>query len=79
MMDFLNAFCQVFICFFRSESPEYFNKIDFLTEPSKINRWASFKKLQKPLIKSNKGLNSALYSGSFLWNSHLKLKRQMHK
>ena len=54
--------------FFNSESPEYFNEIYFPAEPSNINTRSSFQRLKQPLRKSNKGLNSASYSGSSLWN-----------
>ena len=52
--------------FFNSESPEYFNEIYFPAEPSNINTRSSLQK--QPLRKSNKGLNSASYSGPSLWN-----------
>ena len=67
MMDFHNAFCQLFIIF-NSESPECFNKIYFPAELSNINTRSSFQRLNQPLRKSNKGLNSASYSGPSLWN-----------
>ena len=54
--------------FFNSESPEYFNEIYFPAEPSNINTRSSFQRLKQPLRKSNKGLNSASYSGPLLWN-----------
>ena len=54
--------------FFNSESPEYFNEIYFLAEPSNKNTRSSFQRLKQPLRKSNKGLNSASYSGPSLWN-----------
>ena len=57
--------------FFNSESPEYFNEIYFPAEPSNINTRSSFQRLKQPLRKSNKGLNSASYSGSSLWNKLL--------
>ena len=49
MIDFLNAFCQVFIYkFFNCESPEYFNEIYFPAEPSKTNTRSSFRRLKQP-------------------------------
>ena len=57
--------------FFNIESPEYFNEIYFPAEPSNINTRSSFQRLKQPLRKSNKGLNSASYSGSSLWNKLL--------
>ena len=53
---------------FNSESPEYFNEIYFLAEPSNINTRSSFQSLKQPLRKSNKGLNNASYRGPSLWN-----------
>ena len=47
--------------FFNSESPEYFNEIYFSAEISKINTRSSFQRLNQPLRKSKKGLNSASY------------------
>ena len=35
MIDFHNMFCQVFVNFCNSESPEYFNDIYFPAEPRK--------------------------------------------
>ena len=40
MIDFHNAFCQVF---FNNESLEYFNEINFPTEPRNINTRSSVK------------------------------------
>ena len=57
--------------FFNSESPEYFNEIYFPAAPSNINTRTFFQRLKQPLRKSNKGLNSASYSGSSLWNKLL--------
>ena len=54
--------------FFNSGNPEYFNEIYFPTEPSNIHT-RSFQSLKQPLRKSNKGLNSASYSGPLLWNN----------
>ena len=54
--------------FFNSGNPEYFNEIYFSTEPSNIHT-RSFQSLKQPLRKSNKGLNSASYSGPLLWNN----------
>ena len=54
--------------FFNSECPECFNEIYFPAEPSKINTRSSFQRLKQPLRKSNKGLNSASYSGPSLWS-----------
>ena len=68
MIDFHNAFCQVFLNFFNSECPECFNEIYFPAEPSKINTRSSFQRLKQPLRRSNKGLNSASYSGPSLWS-----------
>ena len=68
MIDFCNAFCQVFIKTFNSENPEYFNEIYFPAEPNNINTLPSFQRLRKLLKKSNKGLNSVSYSGPSLWN-----------
>ena len=76
MIDFPNAFCQVFINFFNREYPGCFNKIYFPAEPSNINTRSSFQKLKQPLRKSNKGLNNASYSGPSLWNKlPIKAKR----
>ena len=67
-----NRFSQCFLSsiykFFSSESPDYFNEIYFLTEPININTRSSFLRLKQPFRKSNKGLNSASYSGPSLWN-----------
>ena len=68
MIDFHNAFLSSIYKFFNSESPEYFNEIYFPAEPSNINTRSSFQRLKQPLRKSNKGLNSASYSGPLLWN-----------
>ena len=57
--------------FFNSESPEHFNEIYFPAEPSNINTRSSFQRLKQPLGKSDKGLNSASYSGPSLWNKLL--------
>ena len=54
--------------FFKSEILEYFNEIYFPAEPSNINTLPSFQRLKQHLRKSNKGLNSASYSGPSLWN-----------
>ena len=54
--------------FFNSESPEYFNETYFPAEPSNINTRSSFQRLQQPLRKSNKSLNSASCRGPSLWN-----------
>ena len=50
------------------ESPDYFNEIYFPAEPSNIYTQSSFQKLKQSLKISNKGLNSASYSGPSLWN-----------
>ena len=76
MIDFCNAFCQVFIKTFNSENPEYFNEIYFPAEPNNINTLSSFQRLRKLLKKSNKGLNSVSYSGPSLWNKQpIEIKR----
>ena len=63
--------------FFNSASPEYFNEIYFPAEPSQINTRSSFSKVKATLKKSNKGLNSAPYSGPLLWNKlPLEIKNQ---
>ena len=66
MVDFHNAFCQVFINFFNSESPEYFNEIYFPAEHSNRNTWSSFQRLKQTFRKLNKGLSSVSYSGPLL-------------
>ena len=71
MIDFHNAFLTFLTNFFDSESPEYFNEIDFLAEPNKINTRSSFQRLKQPLRKYSKGLSSASYSGPSLWNKLL--------
>ena len=63
--------------FFNSVSPEYFNEICFPAEPSQINTRSSFSKVKATLKKSDKGLNSAPYSGPLLWNKlSLEIKSQ---
>ena len=65
--DFHKAFCQVFIVFFKSKNPEYFNEIYFPAEPRKINTRSSFQTLKQPLRGSIQGLSNASYSGPLLW------------
>ena len=47
---------------------ERVNEIYFPAETSNINTRSSFQRLKQPFRKSNKGLNSASYSGQSLWN-----------
>ena len=67
MIDFHNAFCQVFRNILIVKA-DYFDEIYFHDEPSNINTRLSFKRLKQPLRKSNKGLDSASYSVPSLWN-----------
>ena len=53
---------------YNSESPQSFNEIYFPAVPSNMNTQSYFQRLRQLLRKSNKGLNSASYSGPFLWS-----------
>ena len=48
--------------------PIVFNEIYFSAEPSNVNTRSSLQRIKQPLTKSNKGFNSASYSGPSLWN-----------
>ena len=76
MIDFHNAFCQVFKNFLTMKAQNTLVKIYFPVGLSNINRRSSIQRLKKPLRQSNKGLNSASYSGPSLWNKlPIKIKR----
>ena len=64
MIDFYNAFCQVFMNFLTVTAQNTL----MTAEPSNINTQSSFQRLKQPFRKLNKGLNSVSYSGPLLWN-----------
>ena len=66
--DRFSCFFSSIYKFFNRESPEYLNEIYSPAKPSYINTQSSFQRLEQPLRKWNKGLNSASYSGPSLWN-----------
>ena len=77
MIDFHNAFCQVFINFSTVKAQITFYFSYFPAEPGNINTRSSFQRLKQLLRKSNKGLNSDhIAVHRYGTNCQLKLKDQ---
>ena len=61
MIDFQNAFCEVFINFLTMKAQNTLMKFTFPLNPVKQIHSISFQRFKQPLRKSSKGLNSPSY------------------